>query len=186
MSTQRSKYLVAFNLANLYDNLHKLQKSSRVKYAVIHDFLISTSIQDTRVAADEDTSSGYCLTAMPIDCQSILFDSINFSHIFPVESYADLLDVKIKIYNRLAARFSLTTQDWSKECLVADPTQYVSKLNKYLTIFIRNCVTVHVGNGPYNSEQEGVYEFWKIVEELICQEKNRMELNDLKVFRGNA
>lgn len=111
MSTQHSKYLVAFNLANLYDNLHRMQRASRVKYAVIHDFLISTSIRDTRVAADDDTSSGYCLTTMPVDCQSVLFDSINFSQIFTPEKDADLLDVKIKIYNRLAARFSLTTQD---------------------------------------------------------------------------
>jgi hypothetical protein len=186
MSTQRSKYLVVFNLASLYDNLRALQKVSGAKYAAIHDFLINTSVRDTRVAADEDTSSGYCLTTMRVEYQPILFDSINYSHIFVVEKPNDLLDIKIKIYNRLAARFSLATPDWSKECLVSEPTQYATKLVKYLPVFIKNCVTQHVDNGPYNSEQEGVYEFWKIVEELICQEKNKMELNDLKVFRGNA
>lgn len=185
-TTYSTCHPATFNLALLYSNLAYLQDTNAPSYFVISKFLINNSIHDTRISADDDTCTGACLTVMPIDYQHILFDSINYKTLFNLKTDEEAMLVKIAVYNRLITAFDTITHEGSTRCIIDRVSEYRDKIQEFIPKAIHHCVKVYRYNHPFNSKQEGVYKFWKTLDSILFDERTKLELNHLKVFRGNT
>lgn len=186
LTTYETNKSASFNLHLLNVNIAKLQSTDIAAYNEVCDFLFNNSIYDTRISANEDTCKSVCLPAMPIEHQHILFESINYKTLFNIHSDQEVLSLKIKIYNRVIAAFHTATHEGNSNCIIYRNNEYDQKVKEYIPKAITLHVDVFNHLNTLDTKQEKIYKFWEIVDAVIFDERTKLELNNLKTFRGNV
>lgn len=177
---------VSFNISLLYGILTKLRSENSPVFFGIDKYLRENEVYDLRISANTDNSKGDFLTCMDIDYHDVLFNSIDFKSLFNTKSDKEALLHKINIYNTLVYQFRLIYDQGSTRCVVDKPEEYDEKSKEFIPKIIKLCAWTHEAASIYNTHQEGVYIFWMTVDNNILNSVNKVELNNLKSYKGNA
>jgi hypothetical protein len=177
----KSQVPATFNMGNLFYNL----KGSDQRLLSIVKFIKSKNILDYRITAKEDINKCGSFCDISLDLVYLLFDSINFHQLFDLEKESDILDAKIAVYNDLVSHYKFDLIQEYQDSKVNSREDYNFKISVFLKPLIFRCIKLHVASSPYNTEQEGVYSFWEMVDHYIFVNKTSHHLKSLKTFQAN-
>lgn len=181
-STLNSRTPATFNMGLLLDGI----KHHKTDEAKMMSFLKNKNIRDYRVGADESHNRGHGFCDVDFSLAHYLFDCINIHQLFGSNESGFVLNKKIEIYNDLVGYLKLHMLDDTKDAFIKDVREYYHKLRLYTKPLIVRSVELHKSIDELGTVEEGVQNFWLLVDHFIFTNKIKAELQQLKTMIANA
>lgn len=181
-STMQSTIPATFNVGMLVRNV----KPSKQEFNDTLRFLADNNIRDFRVGASLDTNISGSFAHMRKGLVHRLFDSINFHQIFNETNKSRLLPVKIDVYNDTVKHLKYHLAWDGKDSLICDAREYLPKIKRHIAGLMRHATHLSEIMRPGTTAEDGVIEFWKIVDHYIFTNKVKRDLANMKTLVANA